>query len=171
MLIEVRGRSHHERGRFARASGTVQRVERLSRTLLSDEEEEDVPPGCVLRPANVGMIAAAVVDEMQAMYPSRSIHLALSGYLDGQWDPDRLAEALGELVACALHGEGYGAIIVRAVGRGPDVHLMVEGSAMASSGLTEARRIVRAHGGTLSDQVCADPGKTRLLAVLPRRAR
>lgn len=74
-------------------------------------------------------------------------------------------------MSCALEGEDHGAVIVRAAGRGGDVHLVVEGAAMSTAGLSDARRILRAHGGSLSEQVCAEPGKTRLVAVLPRRAR
>ncbi len=64
------------------------------------------------------MIAALVVDEMQAVHAGRTIHLALSGNLDGEWDADRIAQAIANLVAKALDGDSDRPVVLRVAGRG-----------------------------------------------------
>ena len=70
--IEVDGQSHHEDGRFVRAGGTVRAAGSSpgARNLSRDLRVGASLP-CARRPANLGMIAATVVDEMQAVHPAR----------------------------------------------------------------------------------------------------
>ena len=165
--VELHGRSNHEAGRFVRAAGTVRCSSRQGTPL---REGPDTPVALARRPANLGMIAASVVDAMQDLHPSRTIHLALSGHLDGEWDPERLAQALSDLVADSLDGRIDWPVIVRVSGRRSEVQVVIEGAAApGGAGVSAARQIVRAHGGALLEQTSDEPG-TRFLAVLPRRA-
>jgi len=165
--VELHGRSHHEAGQFVRAAGTVRCSSRQGSPLREGPESSIV---CARRPANLGMIAASVVDAMQDLHPSRTIHLALSGHLDGEWDPERLAQALSDLVADSLDGRLDWPVIVRVSGRRSEVQVVIEGAAAPGGpGVSTARQIVRAHGGALLEQTSDEPG-TRFLAVLPRRA-
>ncbi len=166
--IEVDGRSHHEGGRFVRAGGTVRATGRRRSDLQRDLRVGASLP-CARRAVNLGMIAAGVVDEMQAVHPARSIHLTLSGHLDGEWDADRIAQAIANLVAKALEGDSDRPVALRISGRGDHVRLLIEGFGPAKRGPFIAREIVRAHGGALHE-IPSSVASTRFLAVLPRRA-
>lgn len=166
--IEVDGRSHHQGNRFVRAGGTVRAAgSRRRADVLRDLRVGSLP--CARRPANLGMIAATVVDEMQAVHPVRTIHLVLSGHLDGEWDAERIAQAIANLVAKALEGDSDRPVAIRVSGRGSHVHLLIEGFGPIKRGPFIAREIVRAHGGALHE-IPSNVASTRFLAVLPRRA-
>jgi PAS fold len=167
--IEVDGQSHHEDGRFVRAGGTVRAAGRRRRADLPRDLRIGASLPCTRRPANLGMIAATVVDEMQGVHPARSIHLVLSGHLDGEWDADRIAHAIANLVAKALEGDSDRPVVIRVTGRGSHVHLLVEGFGPSKRGPFIAREVVRAHGGALHE-IPSNLARTRFLAVLPRRA-
>ena len=166
--IEVDGQSHHEEGRFVRAGGTVRCAGRGRRPDVQRDLRVGASLPCARRSANLGMIAAGVVDEMQAVHPARPIHLVLSGHLDGEWDADRIAQAIANLVAKALEGDSDRPVSLRVSGRGSHVHLLVEGFGPAKRGPFIAREIVRAHGGALHE-IPSNVASTRFLAVLPRR--
>lgn len=168
--IEVHGRSHHEEGVFARAGGVVRAAVRRRRDDGHAERGGDPPMVCARRPANLGMIAAAVVDEAQAMHPSRTIHLVLAGQLDGEWDSERLTRAIANLVSRAMEGDADQPVILRVASGGRDVHLLVEGPSTVRRGVVIAREVVRAHGGALHEIATAGK-RTRFFAVLPRRPR
>jgi PAS fold len=167
--IEVDGRSHHEGGRFVRAGGTVRAAGSRKRAEALRDLRIGASLPCARRPANLGMIAATVVDEMQAVHPVRTIHLVLSGHLDGEWDAERIAQAIANLVAKALEGDSDRPVAIRVSGRGSHVHLLIEGSGPIKRGPFIAREIVRAHGGALHE-IPSNVASTRFLAVLPRRA-
>jgi hypothetical protein len=167
--IEVDGQSHHEEGRFARAGGTVRALVPRRRPDLQRDLRVGASLPCARRSVNLGMIAAGVVDEMQAVHPVRPIHLVLSGHLDGEWDADRIAQAIANLVAKALEGDSDGPVALRVSGRGSHVLLLIEGSGPAKRGPFIAREIVRAHGGALHE-IPSNAASTRFLAILPRHA-
>jgi len=52
--------------------------------------------------ANLHELVRTVVDEAQASHPDRSIAVVQSGDGAGEWDPDRLAQVLSNLLANAL---------------------------------------------------------------------
>ena len=166
--LEVHGQSHHEQGVFVRAAGTLQVAGRRRAALLGHLRVGASLP-CARRPANLGMIAATVVDEMQAVHPARAIELVLSGQLDGEWDAARIAQAIANLVAKALEGDSKRPVAIRVSGKGGHVHLLIEGFGPAKRGPVLAREIVRAHGGALHE-IPSNVASTRFLAVLPRRA-
>jgi signal transduction histidine kinase len=167
--VEVRGRSQHAADRFDSASGTVciAGVQRRGGRLFRDLHIGSSLP-CALRPANLGMVAATVVDEMQTLNPTRHMNLVLDGHLDGEWDAGRLGQALASLVARALEADAAGPVTVRISGRRNDVHIVVEGSGVPRRGPFLAREIVRVHGGVLHEIPSRAMG-VRFLVVLPRR--
>jgi hypothetical protein len=166
--IEVDGQSHHHEGRFVRAGGTLRAGRRRRAELVRDLRAGASMP-CARRPANLGMIAATVVDELQAVHPVRVIHLELSGHLDGEWDAERIAQAIANLVTKALEGDSAHPVAIRVSGRGSHVHLLIEGSGPVQRDFLIAREIVRAHGGALHE-IPSKVASTRFLAVLPKRA-
>jgi signal transduction histidine kinase len=167
--VEVDGQSHHEDGRFVRAGGTVRAAGSRKRPDILRDLRVGASLPCARRPANLGMIAATVIDEMQAVHPAKTIHLVLSGHLDGEWDAERIAQAIANLVAKALEGNSDRPVVIRVSGRGTHVHLLIEGFGPAKRGPFIAREIVRAHGGALHE-IPSNVATTRFLAVLPRRA-
>jgi phosphoserine phosphatase RsbU/P len=54
------------------------------------------------RPANVHAIVRQVVDELELAHPDRQIEVAQHGDGDGHWDPERLAQVVGNLASNAL---------------------------------------------------------------------
>ncbi len=58
------------------------------------------------RPAKLHLVCRALVQEFALSYPNRSIELELSGDASGEWDEDRVSQALSNLLANALR---YGA--------------------------------------------------------------
>lgn len=78
-------------------------------------------------PMDLGTLARDVVAEVVASYPRRDIQLATSGDLHGEWDADRLFQALTNLLSNALqHGGSDTPIRVRADADGNDVLVSVE---------------------------------------------
>jgi signal transduction histidine kinase len=139
------------------------------------------------------MIVASTIDELQAVYPERKIVLSQYGHLDGHWDPDRISQALGHLIAKALLGSDDDATIALCVSdRGDDVHVFIqnfvgawpEGPSLAGEAVADmtlaraggavvlgvliAHEIIRAHGGSLREVAVPDRG-SRFRVVLPRR--
>lgn len=129
-----------------------------------------------------------LVEEIAAAHPGRVVHAHLAG-CRGPFDPDRLKQALGNLVANALqHGDpaapvevrsrcsGNGALIeVRNGGAPIPAELLPQlfepfrsgraGGAGLGLGLFIAREIVRAHGGEIS--VASGPSSTAFTIRLP----
>jgi signal transduction histidine kinase len=69
------------------------------------------------RECNLSGVVAAVVDEVQAAYPDRSIRCDLAAEVVGEWDPDRLGQVVSNLVGNAIaHGDPTRSILVRLTG-------------------------------------------------------
>jgi signal transduction histidine kinase len=130
-----------------------------------------------LRPADLGEVCARVVDEVALSAPDHAVELHREGDLGGEWDAERLQQAIGNLVANAIrHAAGGAPVRVRAVDEGDAVRLDVEndgppiepelmrslfdpfqqGAHAASRGdglglgLSIVRSIVEAHGGAVA---------------------
>jgi PAS domain S-box-containing protein len=135
-----------------------------------------------------------VIDELLAAHPGRQILFEPRGSVVGEWDVERMAQLVGNLVTNALkHGVAESPIHVRADGEGPDVTLEVanQGSPIppellprifepftrASTGgdalkgvglgLFIVHEIVSAHAGRISVHSSAESG-TVFRVVLPR---
>lgn len=149
---------------------------------------------CNRRSTNLGIIAAGVVDEMDLAHGGRTIDLRNEGNLDGQWDADRLARMIANLISNGLlHGDPTSPVTVRVVDRGTDALLVVHnmGSTIPPAdiatifdpfrrpararnsvglglGLFIAHEIARTHGGKMWASSSKDGG-TEFSALLPRR--
>jgi hypothetical protein len=179
--VEIHGRSQHEASRFAQAGGIVRAAGERSQF----EARQGVLVGGggprSRRSVNLGMIVANVVDEMNTACPLRRIHLFQGRHLDGEWDPERMGLAIGNLVATALEGSNPESLLtIRVTGRANDVHVTIRSSgpacaganalALFAGGLIVADEVIRGHGGVLRQVTSSGPG-THFRVVLPRRER
>jgi signal transduction histidine kinase len=144
------------------------------------------------KPADLGEVARAVVDEVSAANPSRSIALEVRGDVKGPFDSDRIAQLVSNLLENAVaHAPQGDRIAVTVSGKGGNVEIAVEnggppipeneratlfdpfrrGSGPRESkglglGLFIVEQIARAHGGGVQLEVHA--GRTVFRAVLQR---
>lgn len=143
------------------------------------------------QPDDLREICAAVVDEMQVQNSNRT-RLTARGEFRGQWDADRVAQVLGNLLGNAFdHGspdcpvevdlvrdEGWARIAVRNQGRTIPEQALAEifepfrrvgdpspRGRGVGLGLFITREIVGAHGGTID--VTSEDGKTTFTVSLP----
>ena len=123
-------------------------------------------------PMDIGGLCSELVADFRLSYPDRPIELACSGALGGEWDHDRLYQALSNLISNALK-YGEGTVVVRAEDAGVDVRIAVhnDGPVIAAEllpvifkpfergaqdrtglglGLYIVQEIVRAHHGEIS---------------------
>jgi signal transduction histidine kinase len=149
------------------------RMERIIRDLLEyarTRASKGIPLS--FRAADAGEVCARVVEEAALSERGATIELRREGDLSGEWDPDRLEQAVGNLVANAVRYSPAGKPVrVRAVGDGDSVRIDVEndgppisreamralfdpfqrpagdGSRGLGLGLFIVRTIVEAHGG------------------------
>src|SRR5215831_11886417 len=78
-------------------------------------------------PTDLGARARAVVDEMSAAYPGRTIELQVEGDLQGQWDPGRVDQALSNLISNGLqYGVRQAPVRVSIDGTGEAVEIRVK---------------------------------------------
>lgn len=137
-----------------------------------------------------------VIAEVAATYPSARVHLETTGDLHGQWDGDRLTQALINLVAnAAQHGSDKAPITVSARGLDREVEIAVQNDGAVipreqlsqifqamkppredrgrdrrnlGLGLYIVDKIVEAHGGTVDVDSSKQDGTT-FTVRLPRR--
>jgi PAS domain S-box-containing protein len=148
------------------------------------------------RRANIRDIAQQVFDEVRLMHADHSATIEHEGDESGVWDPDRIAQLLGNLVANAFQHSSVGGVHVRTRGAGSDVIIEVQndgapidpgtmarlfepfergvrGSTKTGSsvglGLFIARQIVAAHQGEITVKSSVDTG-TVFTVRLPRSA-
>jgi PAS domain S-box-containing protein len=149
------------------------------------------------RSADLRGIVQQVLDELQPTYPDRQVQSIGSGDVRGEWDPDRIAQAVMNLVSNALtYGEPGGTITIRTQSEGDWVTMAVHnpgapidlqllpvlfeplrrGSAPADRaarsvglGLYIVKHIVDAHGGSIEVASSLVEGTT-FSVRLPRHA-
>lgn len=149
-------------------------------------------------PMDLGPLAQDVVAEVRAAYPAREFESSVTGDLHGEWDGERLFQALTNLVSNAVqHGSADSPIRVTATADGADVVLSVANRGEAISeeqlarifqglnqhptseksdrrhlglGLYIVDKIVTAHDGRVDVQSTSE-GETRFSIRLPRSAR
>jgi signal transduction histidine kinase len=141
------------------------------------------------KPADLRNIAPAVIEGLEAACPGRPIQSELRGRLDGTWDADRIAQAIGNLVSNALeHGDPEAPVRVDVFESNDRVVVAVhnEGQPIAPDqgaslfdpfrkgeskglglGLFIAQEIARAHGGAITLTSTETEGTTFRL-TLPR---
>lgn len=151
----------------------------------------------VFRQMDLGPVCAQVIAELEILHPSSKIRFESHGILLGEWDTDRLHQAISNLVANALqYGSRAGGVEVVAREQGdaielrvhnggapipedmldrifePMVQVVADGRDAQTSGLGLglfiARAVAAAHGGALSVTSSENEGTTFTLQ-LPRR--
>lgn len=144
---------------------------------------------------NLYDLGRSALEELQVAHPNRRLELEVRGDVWGWWDPDRMAQVVGNLVSNALHhGRPDTPVRVEVRDAGSEVRLSVHnegapiprelqgmlfqpfrrgttGKAATRSvglGLYIVRQVARAHGGEV--EVHSAPGEgTSFTVHLPRR--
>ncbi|MEO8179609.1 MAG: response regulator [Deltaproteobacteria bacterium] len=179
-----------------RIQASVNSATRLVNDLL-DFTQARLGSGIPVRRQSVELrgIVQQVLEELQPAYPERVVQSVGSGDVRGEWDPDRLAQAVMNLVSNALkYGEAGGIVTVRTQGEGDSVTMAVHnpglpidaqllpvlfeplrrGSAQVDRaarsvglGLYIVKHIIEAHGGSIDVKSTLAEGTT-FSARLPR---
>jgi signal transduction histidine kinase len=186
----------HRRGRVvSRIMSSVQRMERMISDLL-DMTRVRLGGAIPLKlgHADLQQICDESLAEMRSAHPDAVVRLESSGNLAGDWDADRLAQVVSNLVGNAIqHGEGTpisisaheanGGGVTLAVHNGgapipPDVMPFVfeplargrtDGALHSLGlGLFIARAVVLAHGGDIEVRSSSEQGTTFTVG-LPKR--
>ena len=148
------------------------------------------------KPANIRELARQVFDEVLLTQPSRKGTIVHDGEADGMWDPDRLAQVIGNLLSNAFqHSPPSSTVCLTTRGDQDGVTIDVhnegtpispddlarlfepfergtDASASGRSiglGLYISRQIIEAHGGTIEVRSVEGEG-TRFRVSLPRSA-
>jgi len=134
---------------------------------------------------NLAQVCEEAIVEIRAAHPDATLRSQMSGDLHGQWDADRLAQVVSNLLANAIQHGGGTAITLTAQEQGDAVTLAVHnggppiphqalpsifeplarGNTEAAShsiglGLFIARAIVTAHGGDIQVRSSTEAGTT-----------
>jgi PAS domain S-box-containing protein len=182
---------------LARVSSSAARMEAIVRDLL-DYSQARSGKGVPVqrRPMDLAGLCRLVVDEVEASAPRRRFRWEGPEPLEGEWDPDRLAQVLANLVRnAATYSPPDTEVVVRwsAADRDATIEVLNEGPTIPPEllvcifepfqrgaagetgtqrglglGLFIAREIVRAHQGEIS--ASSSGGKTVFRVRLPRWA-
>jgi signal transduction histidine kinase len=111
-----------------RIAASAERMDRMVRDLLDltrSRHGTEIPMR--RRPTDLGAVSREVIDEIAASAGSDRIRLETLSDCTGQWDPDRLAQVVGNLVSNALHYSPAGTpVLVKVNGtEAEDVQLSV----------------------------------------------
>jgi PAS domain S-box-containing protein len=151
------------------------------------------------RRMNLRELCEAVIEELELAYPERTIEFDARGDAWGNWDADRMAQVLSNIIGNALQHSPENStvrvdlrddgerIVLETSNAGPPIppdvlpHLFEPGrrgapgrgrneSSGLGLGLYIVRQIVLAHGGDISVRSSATEGTT-VTVMLPRRSR
>jgi signal transduction histidine kinase len=179
-------------GIAGRILDSAQRMQRMIADLL-DVTRTRLGEAIPLKRARTDLqkVCEDVVRELQACHADAVVHFTSRGDVTGEWDADRLAQVVSNLVGNAIEHGGQGPVILETVDAGERVRLSVHnsgepiardaqatifepltrGAASATRniglGLFIARAIVVAHGGEICLQ-SAEKSGTTFEVVLPR---
>jgi signal transduction histidine kinase len=197
MLLRRGNLDERVRQNLQRIVSASDRAHRLIRDLL-DYTRARLGNGIPLepRPCDLGEVAQQVVDEVALAFPERTLHFvrATERDLRGEWDPDRLAQVVTNLIRNAVQHSPEGTpvrVTVHADERSVGVDVHNEGPPIAPEllptlfepftqgserhshegnmglGLYISSELARAHGGRLEVEARQEDGTTFRL-VLPR---
>jgi PAS domain S-box-containing protein len=147
------------------------------------------------QPSHLQQICRHVVEELEAGHPGRELRLSAEGRFHGAWDPDRLAQAFGNLGKNALEYSPEGTpvdLVLRDEGDTVSVAVHNEGPPIAAEalpfvfepflravqahsssglglGLFIVQQIITAHGGTVEVRSTEAEGTT-FTVRLPRHS-
>lgn len=179
-----------------RIQASAERAVRMTRDLL-DFTQVRLGGGLPLhrRPVDLHELAQQVIEELRISNPERELRVDLDGDAFGEWDPDRVAQMLSNLVGNAIqYSPADSRVTVRVHGDAPRVLLCVhnEGPPIPGDakerlfrplqrartsganagrsiglGLFIVKHIVESHGGTI-DVTSREGEGTTFIAWLPR---
>jgi sigma-B regulation protein RsbU (phosphoserine phosphatase) len=149
------------------------------------------------RPADLKSVFEQVADEISLAHPGRELVASQKGDLRGEWDPDRLAQVMGNLLSNAMDYSPLETpvrlrawasddrVFVSVTNEGesipadrlPDLFEPMQratsevqpGRRSVGLGLYIVKQIVEAHGGTVDVETSTEAGTT-FTVCLPRRA-
>ncbi len=195
MLLAREGLDERQSKSLTRIISASDRATRLIRDLL-DFSQARLGGGISVKRKKMDLfeLTRGVVEEHVASHPERALELEQEGDGTGEWDGDRLAQVLGNLVGNALqHGTPDTPIHVRCQGLADEVLLEVRnagtpieasqlpslfepfrrgrqagnGAGSVGLGLYITRQLVLAHGGHIGVSSTEEEG-TRFTVRLPR---
>ncbi|QRK13046.1 PAS domain-containing protein [Archangium violaceum] len=197
MLLAREGLDERASKNLTRIISASDRATRLIRDLL-DFSQARLGGGIPVERKRMDLfeLARGVVEELAASHPERQMEMAQEGEGAGEWDGDRLAQVLGNLVGNALQhsppetpvrvscrGES-GQVLLEVHNQGTPIEASLlpdlfepfrrgrhagNGAGSVGLGLYITRQLVLAHGGGIT--VTSRPGEgTRFTVRLPRRA-
>ncbi len=124
MLADSHPRDPHAASLQAQIVAAAERMERMVSDMLDlarQQNTQELP--MAPRPDDLGAICRSVIGELSVANPGRPIELSASGDLRGDFDRDRVAQALANLVRNAIE-HGIGLVHVR-VGEDTDRRALV----------------------------------------------
>jgi two-component system sensor histidine kinase/response regulator len=195
LLIQRRSTEEPVRDTAGRILSSGRRMSRMIEDML-DMARARLAGGIPLKrePADLGALIDRVISEVDAAYPERKIAVERAGELGGNWDGERLAQVVSNLLGNALqHGDASGTVRVTVDGTRADaVVIQVENSgtippdllpqlfdpfrgSQRQTGRTEGlglglyivQQIVHAHGGSVDVQSGND-NHTTFVVRIPR---
>ena len=126
LLLRRAERPREDLAQIGRIRRAADRMKEMIETLLDFTRLRFGAFPLSFGPADLGEIAAGVVDEMRSSMPDRQIELRVHGDPRGNWDPARMSQAVANLVANALaYGHPGTAVAVDVAGNDRDVILTV----------------------------------------------
>ena len=171
---------------LGRVTSNARRIDRMIRDLLDYtrarlERKLPIAP----READFLEVCRTAVDELQVLNPDRAIRLDAHGSMSGNFDPDRVAQVVANLVGNALRYSNPGTpvevslrqtgagVLMEIHNQGPPIspHLLPrifepfhrgegEGGEGLGLGLYIVKQIVEAHGGSVEVRSTAGEGTT-----------
>jgi len=195
MLLAREGLDERQSKNLTRIISASDRATRLIRDLL-DFSQARLGGGIPVQRRKMDLfeLTRGVVEELAASHPEREVELAQEGDGTGEWDGDRLAQVLGNLIGNALqHGTPETPVWVRCHGTAAEVFIEVQneggpiepsllpklfepfrrgrqagnGAGSVGLGLYITRQLVLAHGGGITVGSNAEAG-TCFTVRLPR---
>jgi signal transduction histidine kinase len=196
VLIQRRSSEQQVVDTAARILSSGKRMSRMIEDML-DMARARLAGGIPLKreAADLGALVDRVVGEIQAAYPDRRIDVQKAGDLSGNWDGERLAQVVSNLLGNALqHGDEADAVKVNVKGTESEaVEITVENSGTIPAdllprlfdpfrgaqrqtgraeglglGLYIVHQIVLAHGGTVDVISGGGDNRTRFSVRIPR---
>ncbi len=175
-----------------RVSHTVRRMSDMVTDLTDYARAGHGPIPVAARPVDLGQLTEEVIAECRQLEGGERITLEATGDLAGSWDPNRLAQAISNLLRNAVtHGQGQVLVRVRAAGDTVELQVHNDGEPIPADrlqlifqpfergstegrglglGLYIVRAIATAHGGTVDAASSRAEGTTFRLSLPRRRA-
>ncbi|HEV2107338.1 MAG TPA: HAMP domain-containing sensor histidine kinase [Thermomicrobiales bacterium] len=190
--------SERSRSDVSRIVASVDRMNRLI-TDLVDFTRGRLGTGLPIAPAATDLceVCRRCIEDVKIEHPHRDVHFNAEGDLQGEWDPDRLTQVVGNLVSNALKYSPAGSpveVIARPARDVVSLQVRNHGEPIPQDeidrifdpfrrgshesrrdqqgrglglGLSIVQQIVQAHGGTVDAQSSAEAG-TVFTVRLPR---